>query len=171
MIGMHPRSARLEGPPPYAMNIEIIPLSWPEIWQVWTSKLWAGRSSQIEPTSSMRYLGGYDRSIRASTPMFFGARHGQNIIGVNSVFMTGPTQARSRGIWVDREYRCRGVGQRIMDACIVAARNTHGARSIWSAPRQSSLPFYLSCGFIQTSDFTDDSFEFGPNCYVLKAIP
>lgn len=153
-----------------SMRFEIVSLSWPEISHVWTSKLWAGRASTIEPISSMKYLGGYDRNIRSSTPMFFGAKQGSRIVGVNSVFMTSPAQARSRGIWVDDEHRCHGVGQAIMDACISFVRGQHGALSIWSAPRRSSLPFYLSCGFMQTSDFTDECFEFGPNCYVFKVI-
>lgn len=147
-------------------------ISWEEILDIWKNHLWPNRTTPIEPTSSMKYLGGYDRKIKENPPCFIGARQGGRIIGVNSIFRTGKTEARSRGIWVNPNHRKSGVGLKIMAMCIrtIIEKEGEDIETVWSAPRKTALDFYLRCGFVQTSDFTDDGFEFGPNCYVSMDI-
>lgn len=151
-------------------NYSVGQITWEEIYSVWYNKLWTNRQSLIEPISSMKYLGGYDKNIKNNTPYFVGARFNGKLVGVNSVFKTADLEVRSRGIWVDPEHRMSGIGFAVMDACIELIKNKENAKSIWSAPRESALAFYQKCGYTKTSEFTHDGFEFGPNCYVLKKI-
>lgn len=150
--------------------IDIVQISWEEIYPIWSEKLWPNRQSLIEPISSMKYLGGYDKKIKDNTPYFIGAKIDKQIVGVNSIFKTENLQARSRGIWVDPKHRMSSVGYMIMTACIDIIKTKENIKEVWSAPRKSALSFYQKCGFVQTSDFTDDGFEFGPNCFVLKNV-
>tara|TARA_B100002019_G_C21194099_1_gene560421 strand:+ start:230 stop:679 length:450 start_codon:yes stop_codon:yes gene_type:complete len=136
----------------------------------WINDLWPGRKSKIEPLSHMTYLGGFDESIYEKyTPSFFIAIEDDKIVGVNSGHRTSTTSFRSRGIWVDPNYRNRGISQKLFTA-IKETAIKENCDKIWSAPRKSSLSVYENFGFIRTSDFFDKNMEFGPNCYVLMEI-
>ncbi len=145
-------------------------ITFEDILPFWRDKLWPGRKSPIEPASAMLYLGDYDSYIKhAYTPRFFAVKDQDQIIGVNSGHQTNSMFYRSRGIWVDPTSTLKGAG-RMLIAAVEKAGQEAGCGLLWSAPRQSALPFYLKCGFIKTSGFFDDGMEFGPNCYVLKGI-
>ena len=140
-----------------------------EILPYWRDRLWPDRISPIEPASSMLYLGGYDITIKYfNQPTFFAIKVDGLIVGVNSGHQTSDTDYRSRGIWVDPDFKMFGNGRRLIDAAEVEARRL-GCNILWSCPRQSALSFYLRCGFKQTSEF-DNEFEFGPNCYAMKEL-
>jgi GNAT superfamily N-acetyltransferase len=148
--------------------MELCEITFEDILPVWRDLLWPGRASPIEPTSSMLYLGGYDVAIKSNQVRFFAIKDNGVIIGVNSGHQTDGMFYRSRGIYTS-PISIRGVGRTLMSAVEMAAQDA-GCGLLWSIPRQSALPFYLKCGFIQTSDFFDEGMEFGPNCYVLKGI-
>ncbi len=144
-------------------------ITFEEILPIWRDKLWIHRDSPIEPASSMLYLGGYDIEIKTRyAPKFF-AVIDKEIIGVNSGHQTNSSFYRSRGIYVDPGYNSLGIGRMLMDAVEKSARQAN-CNHLWSIPRKSALPFYLKCGFVQTSDFFDEGMEFGPNCYSVKYL-
>lgn len=103
------------------------------------------------------------------TPSFWGVYEDNKIVGVNSGFRTDVHDYRSRGIWVDPQYRGQGIASLLFDALFVQAFEEQ-CTMCWSIPRQSALRAYTSVGFVQTSDFFDEGMEFGPNCYVCKML-
>ena len=133
----------------------------------WKNKLWPNRKSDIKPMSSMLYLGGFDMLIyKKYLPTFFIATINNKIVGVNSGHRTSKFSYRSRGIWIDPNYRNRGISQKLFSAIKDTALKEN-CKNIWSIPRKTALPVYEKFGFDRTSDFFDEGMEFGPNCYVL----
>lgn len=149
--------------------ISISIITWEIIKPIWSDHLWPGRKSPIEQTSSIKFMGGYDLSIKSNTPMFFGAFVKDECIGVNSGFATSKTHYRSRGLYVFPKHRGKGVGQLLLTRTIEEAKNEN-KNLIWSMPRKSSLGVYESVGYVAVSDFFNQDVEFGPNCYVVKYI-
>jgi GNAT superfamily N-acetyltransferase len=150
------------------ISIDIV--EWETIRQIWTDHLWPDRKSPIEPVSSIKFMGGYDLSIKSNAPTFLGAFTGKGeCIGVNSGFATSQTHYRSRGLYVFPEWRGKGVGQSLLIRTIMKASDEN-KNIIWSMPRKESLGVYESVGYLAVSDFFDKDVEFGPNCYVIKYI-
>lgn len=142
-------------------------VTYDEIYPIWKKKLWVGRHSAIEPISKMIYLGGIDNFITAEKyePSFFAIMYKNKIIGVNSGHKTAHNFYRSRGLYVDPDFRGHGLGTKLLIATIQQAY-IENCRFVWSFPRESSINTYRAAGFKQTSDYTNDG-EFGPNCYVM----
>ena len=147
-------------------------ITFDEVLPMW-KQLWKGRTSPIEPVSSMVYLGGYDLSIKtAYTPMFLGVFDEDNpdeLVAVNSGVKTSPELYRSRGLYVLESHRGNGFASWLLEEIIDQAR-TEGCIAVWSLPRQSAYPAYVKSGFRKTSEWIDDGVEFGPNCYVIRDI-
>ena len=87
-----------------------------EIYDTWHDKLWLDRVSKIEPMSSL-YWQLPNAIIKDKTifdkysPIFWTIKDEDKIVGVNSGFRTGEKVYRSRGLYVDLEYRCQGLSQ------------------------------------------------------------
>jgi len=137
---------------------------------VWKQQLWTNRKSEICPMSSMQFLGGTDMSIYEKyVPSFWAVFDNDNIIGVNSGFATADTRYRSRGIWVDPDYRNKGIAQLLFGQIDKQAKQEN--KSVcWSIPRKTALPAYEKAGYVKCSDWFNEGMEFGPNCYVKKSI-
>lgn len=128
-------------------------------------RLWPNRRSALRATSSMLYLGGFDVSLHDSSPAyFFGAFHGEQLIGVVSGHATGKSHFRSRGLFVESAYQRQGVARRLMQA-LKAHASQLGFELLWTSPRQSAWAFYEAFGFERCSGWIEENFEFGPNCY------
>ena len=141
-----------------------------DIKNIWNEKLWPNRKSIIKEISSMQYLGGYDMTIYEKyKPTFFIVGHRDTIVGVNSGHRTKDRLYRSRGIWVDPEFRRYGVAQILFDMTEKQAKKEN-CDAVWSMPRKSALPAYEKFGFVKQGDFFDEGVEFGPNCWVLKRL-
>ena len=151
------------------MKLLVGPATWEECFHVWQDKLWPGRKSKIEPTSAMRYLGGYDMQNQQFVPAFFSIRTGDNIVALNSVVMCADGSARSRGLWVDPAFRGKGYARIVLENSILQAKDWN-ASHLWTVPRKSAWPSYESVGFVQMSDWFDEGVEFGPNCYASKML-
>jgi GNAT superfamily N-acetyltransferase len=150
----------------FILNIYMLTeLNWKEIHSIWANQLWSTRSSPIEPTSAMCFLNGYDMDNMASTPTFYGYIIDNRIVGVNSGHAC-PNQHnyRSRGLWVDPDYRGQGIGQQLLTATIKQGQQ-EGYTQIWSYPRQTSWPTYLAVGFKLTSAWeTSEASEANAYC-------
>lgn len=123
-----------------------------EVLPIWKTYLWPGRTSEIDATSALCYLGGYDLVNMQSTPTFFAYMIDGTIAGVNSGHMCKDNLYRSRGLYVFDEFRGRGIGVELLKITIVQAR-LEGASLCWSYPRQSSWRTYNKAGFSLTSDW------------------
>ena len=150
------------------MNVQEIEFE--EIYDIWKSKLWSGRKSEIKPMSSLMYLGGYNMSIYNNyKPTFWGIYKDSKLVAVNSGHRTESDLYRSRGIYVDSECRGLGLASMLFNAVDKQALK-EGCGQVWSMPRKGSEYAYLKNGYLKTSEWFDEDVEFGPNCYVLKDL-
>jgi len=150
--------------------MEVRKIDWDTIHFQWKFNLWPGRYD-IKPMSSMIYNKPetYDMEIYEKyEPTFWGVYSDKNeIVGVNSGFRTADDMYRSRGIYVNPDYRKQGIAQMLFDA-LEEQSIEESCTHIWSYPREGSHHAYLKFGFEETSKWYDDSF--GKNVYVLKQV-
>ena len=128
----------------------IRPITWNQIQKIWHTKLWSHRTSAIESTSAMVYLEGYNIKNMNFSPTFFGYFVEDKLVGVNSGHLCADNSYRSRGLWVDKDYRGNGFGRQLLEAVIDQGK-LESADYIWSYPRKTSWPTYKSVGFKKTS--------------------
>lgn len=127
-------------------------LSYPALEKVWKESLWVGRQD-IELRSAMQLNGGYDMRNMEGQLWCYGAIDDHDeIIAVNSMHLCGDNSMRSRGLWVNPDFRRQGYGVAMLEYAIAAARR-EGCPYIWSYPRKTSWPTYKSAGFELTSDW------------------
>lgn len=138
-----------------------------EILKIWSDYLWSARSSAIEPTSAMCYLGGFDTNNMYSHPTFFGYKVNGEIIGVNSGHRCIDNSYRSRGLYVNPKYRKQGIGKLLLESTILQAVQEK-VDFIWSYPKHSSWKTYQSVGFILSSPW--EMSELGHNAYCIKML-
>lgn len=144
-------------------------ITFQEILPIWRDQLWPNRVSKIETHSAMTWPythvnQPHDAAVFLYPATFFGIYDQENLIAVNSGHLTTQTEYRSRGLWVDPDYRGNKLAQTILLATIDQAKQ-EGAKMIWSIPRLSALPAYERVGFKTVGDIIDEGVEFGPNIY------
>jgi len=98
----------------------------------------------------MVYLEGYNIKNMNFSPTFFGYFVEDKLVGVNSGHLCADNSYRSRGLWVDKDYRGNGFGRQLLEAVIDQGK-LESADYIWSYPRKTSWPTYKSVGFKKTS--------------------
>lgn len=148
-------------------------LTFEQIFDVWNNKLWPDRQSPIETHSAMTwpFEGNpqpIDMNIFTYTPTFWGMFIDNKLIGVNSGHKTSDTQYRSRGIWVDPEYRGNGLAQYLFTITEHRAI-LEKCNMIWSIPRKTALSSYTNYGFDTVGDFIKTETS-EANIYVKKII-
>ena len=143
------------------INFEIIK-------QIWEQYLWIDRQN-ISSMSSMLYHGGYNKDIyKKYKPKFFAYYIDEKIVGVNSGHSSSKIHYRSRGLWVNPDYRKKGIGTNLLKHTMTRGKKEDKVYC-WSLPRKQSLAAYLNAGFEQTSNFfKTETNEF--NCYVIKEL-
>jgi GNAT superfamily N-acetyltransferase len=139
-------------------------ISFAEVYPIWRDHLWPGRKSEIKPVSPVGPDLKYAGEIARSAPHFWGLV-GPNglLVGIISGYRTSPETFRSRGLYIEEHYRCRGLSRRLLSA-VCAEAKTHGCKQVWSFPRHSAWPAYSAFGFWRASDWFERGMEFGPNC-------
>ena len=115
--------------------------------------MWPGRDA--EPTNPWDLT--EDNKILQSSvlglPTFFGVYDNNTLIGVNSGYKTNDFNYRSRGLWVDINYRRRKISSLLLYNTIEKAKQ-EGAAMIWTCPREESLKAYESSGFNRAKLFS-----------------
>lgn len=137
------------------------------IESIWKCELWPGRKD-IRPVSSMTYEKDYCMDVynlEKSKPSYFAFYIQHTIVAVNSGHIVNENEYRSRGLWVNKDYRGKGIAKLLLQKTIQTGK-LRNCKFIWSLPRKDSLYAYTSAGFVKTSDWIDEGVEFGPNCYV-----
>ena len=119
--------------------------------EIWLEHLWPNRTSAIESHSAMTWPfegnpESIDMNIFTYPPTFFGTYIDNKLVGVNSGHKTNDLQYRSRGIWVDPNYRKKGVSQMLFLMTAHQAK-IEGCEMLWSIPRKTALPAYAKFGF------------------------
>lgn len=145
----------------------IVEIDFATIESIWKNQLWPV-CKDIRPVSSMTYEKSYYMDVynlENSKPRYFAFYIQDNIVGVNSGHIVNKNEYRSRGLWVNKDYRGKGIAKLLLQKTIQTAK-LENCNFIWSLPRKSSLYAYTSVGFEKTSDWIDEGVEFGPNCYV-----
>lgn len=149
--------------------MNIVEIDFDTIKKVWENDLWPNRVSKIEPYSAMMFMhNGYDTSFADRPSKFFGGYIDDKLVAVNSFHLAETYMARSRGLWVDPEYRGAGFGSIMLKHTNRVAKQL-GAHSIWSFPRKTSILTYERAYYVKCSDWLMDG-EFGPNCYVISML-
>lgn len=130
----------------------ILEIDWETIQPIWTKNLWPNRTSAIETTSAMVYLGGIDGMNMHYPPLFLGYYHLDLLAGVNSGHMCADGTYRSRGLYVFPEFRGMGIGSQLLTATVNQAK-TLNAKLVWSLPRKTSWSTYRRAGFTLASEW------------------
>lgn len=145
-----------------------------DILPIWQDKLWPNRKSSIETHSVMTWPfstndNKYEMAIFKHPVHFFGVYDNSKLIGVNSGHLTSFTEFRSRGLWVDPDYRGNGIAQLLLESTKQVGIWS-GARLIWSIPRITAVSAYTKAGFYTIGNQIDDGMEFGPNIYCSYSV-
>ena len=132
-------------------------LDFETIENIWQTELWPNRTSAIESHSAMTWpFEGNPEPINMNIfnypATFLGAYIDKKLVGVNSGHRTTNEQYRSRGIWVDRDYRKRGVAQMLFLMTAHQAK-VEKCEMLWSIPRKTALPAYTKFGFETVGDY------------------
>lgn len=149
-------------------------ISFDTILPIWQDKLWPNRESAIEPMSAMTWPfegapDPIDMSIFDYKPTFWGVYIDDKLVGVNSGHRTHHTQYRSRGIWVDPDYRGRGIAQQLFTLTEHQAL-VEGSLLLWSIPRKTALSSYTKFGFETVGGYIETETA-DANIYVKKFLP
>jgi len=148
-------------------------ISFDDILPIWQDELWPNRESAIETHSAMTWPFSWpekeiDMNIFEYKPVFWGVFMDNMLVGVNSGHRSSEVEYRSRGIWVDPNYRKNGVAQMLFEMTQHQAR-IEKCEMIWSIPRKTALKAYTKFGFQTVGDYfgteTADA-----NIYVIKRI-
>ncbi len=133
-----------------------------QILDVWKIHLWPDRKSEIEPISLIDENGMINADIRDAAVFFWRIVNVENnqTIGCVSSCQTSPTSMRSRGLWIQPDYRNMGLAKTLMSAIFEKALSLKCLK-VWTMPRFSSWPFYQKIGFISRQRV--DNFEYGPH--------
>lgn len=139
-----------------SMNYQIKKIDYVTILPAW-EKLWPGREHSAH--SSMRMLGGHGPEIRDTYKWTgFGVYDGKRLVGVNAGHKSSQFDYRTRGLWVDPDYRGQGVAQQLFEKLEEQAKY-EGSRWLWSFPRLPSLPAYMNAGYIPYGETEHAEFE------------
>jgi GNAT superfamily N-acetyltransferase len=138
------------------------------ILEVWQKNLWPDRKN-ITPTSNMRFMDTtYIAISNMYIPTFYGYFINDKLVGVNSGHSSSRIHYRSRGLWVDPNYRKQGIGIELLKYTFDLAKKENRI-VCWSLPRKESINTYLKVGFEQCSNyFQTETSEH--NCYVSKEL-
>ena len=149
-------------------------ITFEEILPIWHNQLWPNRVSKIETHSAMTWPmtninQPYDIKAFGYPAYFFGIFHNEKLIAVNSGHLTSSTEFRSRGLWVDPDYRKQGLAQLLLKAAVDTAIQSK-ADIVWSIPKLAVIDTYTKVGFKPVYSIPVMNVEFGPNVYAVLDI-
>ena len=149
-------------------------ISFDTILPIWKNELWQDRTSAIETHSAMTWPfegapDPIDMNIFDYKPTFWGVYIDDKLVGVNSGHRTDNTQYRSRGIWVDPDYRGRGIAQQLFTSTEHQAL-VEDCLLLWSIPRKTALSSYTKFGFETVGGYIETETA-DANIYVKKFLP
>lgn len=134
----------------------------------WSTELWPNRI--FKHASSMLYLqpNKYDIKIYNNNMYYLTLKYNDIIIGTNSFFKSEENFLRSRGLWINKNYRGNNLSKMFFDYAINNICHMEKCKYIWSYPRKSAINSYLKNNFKKTSDWIIN--ENNINCYILMKV-
>jgi len=148
----------------------VVTVDFETVLPIWQNEIWPGRVTPIKPIAPMTYLGGYDMDIpNLYKPTFFAIfdEFGR-IIGTTSGYQTSADHFRCRTMYVNPEFRRRGLAVALVRAVEDAAIKA-GCDLSWGLPRVSPMvAMFEKCGWTQVSEPITEGMEFEPNVYMMK---
>jgi GNAT superfamily N-acetyltransferase len=121
-------------------------ITFEEILPFWL-KLWTWETEESVPRHShMMYPDGYFGFDYTPSIIYYAVIEDDKIVAVNSGHTTPDNMYRSRGLWVEPEYRGKGYGILLLRACIEKSIEL-GCTATWSYPRDTSWLTYKAAGF------------------------
>ena len=146
-------------------------VTWEEIRNVWEEHLWPNKKNGVAKANEWTWechknkLGKDKDMAKNVEPTFFGIWSNNKLVAVNSCYISNKNSFwrywRSRGLWVDPEFRNQGYATIILTRSKEYAKENYGSW-MWTVPRQSAFKAYHKAGFLQKSDWFDDG-QYGPN--------
>jgi GNAT superfamily N-acetyltransferase len=145
--------------------ITIKKITWEQTRDMWEKHL---PNMTLEPTSAMtcpksleyksvgdekhlEQIDTYDLQNQKFNPAFWGAFDNERLIGTNSGHMTLYNLYRSRGLYVEEEYRGHGIGQKLLLKTI-SQGYFEKAIGVWSYPNRNAWMSYHNAGFQLTGE-------------------
>ena len=142
--------------------ITIKKITWEQTRDMWEMHM---PNMSIEPTSAMtcpvsivlddnyeqQVIDTYDLQNQKFNPAFWGAFDNERLIGTNSGHMTLYNLYRSRGLYVEEEYRGHGIGQKLLLKTI-SQGYFEKAIGVWSYPNRNAWMSYRNTGFILSGE-------------------
>ena len=110
----------------------------------------------------------YDLQNMEFPATFWGAFDDDKLIGVNSGHMTLNKFYRSRGLYVQEEYRKKHIGRKLLMKTMAQAKHEK-AIACWSYPKNSAIKCYQSLGFHSSGQDFNFHYE-GDNIRALVII-
>lgn len=135
-------------------TLEVRRISYEEIIPAW-NKLWKGRDNFSHSQMQMREghakcnefkftgVGVFEKKPNPKNSYEFT----EKLVGVNAGHRSAKGEYRTRGLWVDPNYRGNGIAQQTFAFLETQAMNEN-CRWLWSYPRLSSLPAYMKAGYV-----------------------
>ena len=136
-------------------------ITFADILPVWRDYLWPERQSDIDPTSAMSFLGGYDLVNMDSEPTFFAYFVDGEIAGMAIWFLNYSTWQGKHGIYLEDlfikpEFRGRGFGKALLQHLAkVCDERGYGRFQWWVLDwNEPSINFYKSIGAKAMDEWT-----------------
>ena len=140
----------------------IIKTTFDNILPIWHEYLWPHRQSKIESHSAMLLDGTFDLKNFDNVASYFVYMIEDQIVGCNSGHLCCDGTYRSRGLYVHKDYRNKGIGKQLLIATIEQGK-LESEKFVWSQPRITSWSVYQSAGFELISDWVQT--ETGTNAF------
>ena len=143
--------------------IHIKKITYDDILPMWTKYM---PNMSLEPTSAMscflihvknektykfEFIDHYDLENQKFTPTFWGAFDNDKLVGCNSGHMTMDQLYRSRGLFVQEEYRKMAIGKKLLLKTVSQAYHEK-AIAVWSYPKHSAWLTYVRAEFQRTGN-------------------
>lgn len=149
------------------MSFNIQEATFEQILPYWSLKLWPERKSKIESFSAINIDGEIDMHIAdIANPKFWVATSENKIVGVISCQNTDLNIFRLRGVWVDKNFRHKGVGSSLTEVLknyVSTQTQLQNLQSclLWTMSRENNTAFYEQNGFSKKQRI--DKYEYGPH--------
>ena len=151
-----------------SVQFTIVPLTWEEIFPVWSKRCWPTRISAITTHSSMVFLGGTDMTVKRYPVSFFGTKRDDGyIFSVIGGHRSTDELYRHRSFYIDPPYRDGRLAQALLQRLEDQAKS-EGCTALWGYPRPTIMPSYDRFGMKQVSRWLPVGENGVPNCYAIK---
>ena len=133
--------------------------------KVWSQGLWKDSVVWKKKYSKKEINNKFDNYLAQLTISYWAYKDEEDIVGINSGYVSTKNYYRSRGLWVSYKYRGQGISKLLLEKA-VGESIRFKCKYIWSYPRKESLFAYEKVGFKKQGEFIKDTF--GLNCVVMK---